>query len=245
MKQSFQLAGVRLEALRKSARSALGCLDGDVLVKTVQPEKVPPRQSYARRIDHAIKFANGTPSVSGQFRELRKTWDMKLDALANECSDIESQMGLLVRCIGFIRGDAGATLPDGLSLELTSAARTLHAGAKKGLPVSHVTEIIAGTARDLDSEVGLTKALIQRCREAGHVALAKQQSVLFERSALSFGLDSRRGSSYLDLSLKSATEFRKASADFAAKYFSGTDNSSKKTKAGIRSGQISVTELFK
>jgi hypothetical protein len=245
MKQSFQLAGVRLEALRKSARSALGCLDGEVLVKTVQPEKVPPRQSYARRIDHAIKFANGIPSVSGQFREMRKSWDMKLDTLANECADIESQMGLLVRCIGFIRGDVGATLPDGLSLELQTACRTLHAGAKKGLPVAHVTEIIAGTARDLDSEVGLTKSLIQRCREAGHVALAKQQSIVFEKSALSFGLDSKRGSSYLDLSLKSAGEFKKASADFATKHFSGKDNSTKKTAAGIRSGQLNVAELLK
>ena len=245
MKQSPAIAGQRLEQIRKAARSHLGTLDASVQVEVVTPEAEPPRKSYARRIEHAVKFANGTPSVSGQFRAMQKSWNQKLDPLATEVSGIESEMGMLVKASGFIRGDAGATLPDGLSLELQSACRTLRAGAQKGLPVGHIIEAITGTAVALDAELEQTRSLINRCREAGHVALAKQQSIVFEKAAGSFGHHTRKGGAYLDMALRSAGDFKKASSEYAAKHFSDGSNASQKAAKALRAGQLNVVELLK
>jgi hypothetical protein len=243
MKQSPAIAGQRLEQIRKAARSHLGTLDATVQVEVVTPEAEPPRKSYARRIEHAVKFANGTPSVSGQFRSMQKSWNQKLDPLATEVAAIESEMGLLVKSVGFLRGNDA--LPEGLSLELQSAFRTLKAGAQKGLPVTHIVEAITSTAVALDAELEQTRNLINRCREAGHVALSKQQSVVFEKAAGSFGHHTRKGGAYLDMALKSAGEYKRASSEYATKHFSDGSNASQKAGKALRAGQLNVVEMLK
>ena len=244
MKQSdFKLAGQKLESIRKRGRSFLGTLDATIEISVLTPEREPPREAYGRRLDHCLKFGSGIPGISSQFRNVRREWNVKIDGLSGEVNEIEKQMANLLGAVAFIRGDAGSVLPD-LPPELAAACRTLRSGALKGLSTAHIAESIFATAKSLDFEITATRELLTRVRSAGDLAVAKSMSVSYERAARSFGHDSRRGGAYLDLAVKAAADFKRGSADYAAKHFSATDNATKKLAKAVRAGSVNITQVL-
>ena len=245
MKQSFKFSGQELESIRKQGRTLLGTLDARIEVSVKGPEAPPPRDQYQRRLDHAIRFPDGVPSVSRQYRDIKRKWNESIDGLCNQVSAIEAEAEQLLKAVPFIRGDAYAVLPDDMDLTLASACRTLRAGVQRGLSVAHVVESISSTCKSLDQELAQTSALLSRVRSAGDLAVSKAMSETYERSSRSFGHETKRGSSYLDLAVSSAADFKRGSAEYAALHFSAQDNATKRLAKAVRAGSVKISEILK